>query len=597
MSATAPYIPDHAPFTPEQRAWLNGFLAGILSRGPAAGISDLKSQISNSAAALQPLTILWGSQTGTAEGLARKAAKAAGQRGFAPTVVDLASVDSAQLAKNRDVLLITSTYGDGEPPDNARALHDALCAGGAVAPSLAGIRYSVCALGDTNYTLFCQCGKDFDAALEKHGATRVTPRVDCDLDHEEPFGRWLDAALTAMSCPGENGSSSPSDPAVPPAPRGGPALSSSDGGPAAVAVAPVAATVYSKAHPFPAPVLRVRRLNGEDSAKEVNHVELSLEGSDLAYEAGDALGVLPQNCPEHVDEVLALLGCDGEEPVSTAAGERSLRTALLQHFDLGRPSVDFFRLLSVQPEAAALLHVIDVLALPGARRPSPGDFVAVLRKLQPRLYSISSSPKAHPGQVHLTVGAVRYESNGRSRKGVCSTFLAERAAACGTVGVYVHANKNFRPPADAGTPMIMIGPGTGIAPFRAFLEERAVRGASGRNWLFFGDRHAATDSLYHDQLEGWLRGGLLTRLDTAFSRDQADKIYVQHRMRQHACELWSWIEEGAHLYVCGDASRMAKDVDHALHDVIATAGKRSPEAAADYVQELRSARRYLRDVY
>jgi sulfite reductase (NADPH) flavoprotein alpha-component len=594
MSTTAPYIPDHAPFTAEQRAWLNGFLAGLFSRGPAAtGIPDSKGQVANPGTAPQPLTILWGSQTGTAESLARQAAKIAAARGFTPAVLDLAGVDGAHLATHSNVLLITSTYGDGEPPDNARSLHEALRR--ADSPALpATLRYSVCALGDSNYTLFCQCGRDFDEALAQRGATRVAPRADCDLDYEAPFTAWLEAALAGFA-PGD------ASPAV----VAGPSMkisssSASTDAPtaknASLVTARVAAPVYSKTHPFPAAVLAVRRLNGDGSAKEVNHVELSLGDSGLSYEAGDALAVVPQNCPALVDEILAALGCDGEEPVPTAAGERPLRTALLQHLDLCKPTPELSALTQV-PLDPARPHVIDLLLVPGARVPKPAEVAGALKKLQPRLYSISSSPKAHPGEVHLTVGAVRYDAAGRPRKGVCSTFLAERALAAGHVGVYVHANKSFRPPADPAAPMIMIGPGTGIAPFRAFLEERAADGAPGRNWLFFGDQRAATDFLYREQLDAWVASGVLSRLDTAFSRDQAEKIYVQHRMLEHATELWAWLEAGAHLYVCGDASRMAKDVDAALHRVIETAGHRSTADAAAYVQALRAAKRYARDVY
>jgi sulfite reductase (NADPH) flavoprotein alpha-component len=529
------------------------------------------------------LTILFGSQTGTAEGLARKMAKEAGKRGFAATVLDMAQADLARLAGDKHLLLITSTYGDGEPPDNAKALHAALKS--ATGSPLSGLRFSVCALGDTNYTQFCQCGKDLDAWLEKLGGTRVTPRTDCDLDYEAPFAAWLDRALAALA-PGDK----PAQPEI--------------GNPKAqIQYSSATAEGYSKKNPFPAPVLAVRNLNGPGSAKEVNHVEFSLEGSGLTYEAGDALGVIPQNCPDLVAGVLAALGCDGEEAVPTPAGELPLRRALLECYDLGKPTAELLALLAMVPAGAnaggatpAPFHVIDALSAAPAR-PSPADFVARLRKLSPRLYSISSSPKAHAGQVHLTVGAVRYEKEGRPRKGVCSTFLAERGLATGKVGVFVHSNKAFRPPASGDTPMVMVGPGTGIAPFRAFLAERQATAATGKNWLFFGDQKAAADFLYRDELMALRTAGTLTRLDLAFSRDQAEKIYVQHRMLENAAELYAWLEQGAHFYVCGDASRMAKDVDAALHRVIEEAGGKSPEAAAAYVQALKAAKRYQRDVY
>ncbi|SDR66109.1 sulfite reductase subunit alpha [Opitutus sp. GAS368] len=574
---SAPLIPDTAPFTPEQRAWLNGFFAGVFSRAAAAPQSAAVV-----AAALQPLTILFGSQTGTAEGLAKKAAKEAGKRGFAASILDMAQTDAAKLAAEKNVLVITSTYGDGEPPDNAKTLHAALKA--ATGTLLAALRFSVCSLGDTNYTLFCQCGKDFDAALERLGATRVAPRVDCDLDYEEAFTQWLDASLAALAPSAVGGALRPEQD-----------LESRDK-PAPT----VEETAYSRKNPFPAAVLTVRNLNGAGSAKEVNHVEFSLEGSGLAYAAGDALGVYPQNCPALVADVLAALGCDGEEAVPTPAGELPLRRALTECYDLGKPAPELLALVPALAGAAhgapVLFHVIDaLLAIPA--KPAAADFVRTLKKIQPRLYSISSSPQVHPGQVHLTVGAVRYEKDGRPRKGACSAFLAERALAAGKVGVFVHSNPAFRPPANPDTPMIMVGPGTGIAPFRAFLAERRAAGAKGKNWLFFGDQKAASDFLYREELLGMEEAGLLARLDLAFSRDQAEKIYVQQRMLENAAELYAWLEAGAHFYVCGDASRMAKDVDAALHKVIETAGGKSPADATAYVQSLKAAKRYQRDVY
>lgn len=585
---TVPLIPDSAPFSPEQRAWLNGFFAGMFSRGPAVGGPATAGSPRETSPALTPLTILFGSQTGTAEGLAKKAAKEAGKRGFAATVLDMAQTDAAKLAAEKNVLVIVSTYGDGEPPDTAKALHTAL--GDGNAPTLANLRFSVCALGDTNYVQFCQCGKDFDARLEKLGATRVTPRTDCDLDYEAPFTKWLDAALSALgsSAVGAGlprdlvGAQSRDKPAPP---------------------AEAEETGHSKKNPFPALLLTSQNLNGPGSSKQVHHVEFSLEGSGLVYEAGDALGVFAQNCPEHVNDVLAALGCDGEEAVPAPDGSTaSLRRALTELYDLGKPSAELISLFAAHSTgggtAVALHHVVDVILAAPAIKLSPADFVRGLKRLQPRLYSISSSPKAHAGQVHLTVGAVRYEKDGRMRKGVCSTFLADRAQpGSARIGVFVHSNKAFRPPANGNTAAIMVGPGTGIAPFRAFLHERAAIGAKGKNWLLFGDQRASTDFLYRDELTALQTAGTLTRLDTAFSRDQAEKIYVQHRMLEAATELYAWLENGAHFYVCGDASRMAKDVDAALHQVIERAGGKTAAQAAAYVQALKAAQRYARDVY
>ncbi|MBE2214869.1 MAG: flavodoxin domain-containing protein [Opitutaceae bacterium] len=565
--SSAPFIPDSAPFTAEQRAWLNGFFAGVFSRSQAGAAAV------PAAPALMPLTILWGSQTGSSEALAKRAAKEAGKRGFAATLLDMGSVDAPRLATEKNVLVITSTYGDGEPPDNAKALHAALRTD--IASSLTNVRFSVCALGDSNYVHFCQCGKDFDAFLEKRGATRVAPRADCDIDYEEKFTTWLVAAL------GGFGASTPSAGAL----SIGNRESQIDNG-----------SAFSRANPFPAPLLTVRRLNGDGSAKEVNHVEFSLEGSGLSYEAGDALGVYPHNCPGLVNDVLAAIGCDGEEAVISpvGGGDVPLRRALTEFYDLGKPTPELLQAIGTPVGAH---HVIDALATTGGLALKPADLLARLKRLQPRLYSISSSPKAHPGQVHLTVGAVRYELAGRARKGVCSTFLPERGAALGTVGVFVHANKAFRPPANPDAPMIMVGPGTGIAPFRAFLEERRAIGARGKNWLFFGDQKEASDFLYREELDAMRADGTLTRLDLAWSRDQAAKIYVQNRMLEHAKELFAWLDQGGSFYVCGDASRMAKDVDAALHKVVEAAGGKTTEGAVEYVNALRAAKRYQRDVY
>jgi sulfite reductase (NADPH) flavoprotein alpha-component len=578
---TVPVIPETAPFTPEQRAWLNGFVAGLLSRGPVNPIALATAAPAKEA--LRPLTILFGSQTGSSESLAKLAAKEAGKHGFAAIVMDMVKFSTAKLAQEKNVLIITSTYGDGDPPDNAKALHTALHAPDA--PRLTGLRYSVCGLGDTNYIQFCQCGKNFDAQLEKLGATRASARVDCDLDYEAKFATWLKAALAALGAT-EATAETPSEISN---------FKSEISSPAAGS---------TRKNPFSAPLLCSRVLNASGSAKEVRHVEFSLEGSGLVYEAGDALGVFPQNSPELVAELLTTLGCDGEEAVPVPNGRTtSLRHALTAHYDLGKPSPELISRFAAPTSgggattATVVLHLIDVVLARPETRLAPVDFVRLLRPLQPRLYSISSSLRAHPGQVHLTVGAVRYEAHGRARHGVCSTFLADRCTPGAAVPVYVHGNKAFKLPADSAAPIIMVGPGTGIAPFRAFLQERRAIGAKGKNWLFFGDQHGSSDFLYRDELLSWQRDGHLARFDLAWSRDQAEKIYVQNRMLEQASELYAWFEAGAYFYVCGDASRMAKDVDAALHKIIERAGGKSAAQAADYVQSLQAAKRYARDVY
>jgi len=594
---SVPVIPESAPFTIEQRAWLNGYFAGLFGRGDVNQVTAATTRTPRSQA-LTPLTILFGSQTGTSEGLAKRTAKAAGKRGFAPMVLDMAQTDLNRLASEMNVLVIASTYGDGEPPDNAKALHAAIMADTAIgatpcAQSLANLRYAVCALGDSNYTQFCKCGKDFDAALEKRGATRLAPRVDCDLDEDAKFTEWLNQALAGFSDAGREAAAAPESSAN--------ATTGKDrSGSTAAASEPEPA--FSRQNPYPALLLTSRNLCGPASAKQVHHVEFDLGDAGLVYEAGDALGVLPHNCPELVAEVLAALHCDGEEAVLTPDGATtSLRHALIEHYDLAKPSPELLAHYGGGGGGATALathHVIDVLLSRVDVRIAAVDFVRSLKRLQPRLYSISSSPKAHRGQVHLTVGAVRYEAGARRRKGVCSTFLADRVVASETrVGVYVHSNKAFRPPTNPDAPMIMIGPGTGIAPFRAFLHDRQASGAKGKNWLFFGDQRSATDFLYREELAALMDSGALSRLDLAWSRDQQEKIYVQTRMLEYASEFYAWLEAGAYVYVCGDASRMAKDVETALHLVIERAGGKTATQAAEYVQALKASKRYCRDVY
>lgn len=595
--ASIPVLPESAPFTAEQRAYLNGFLAGLFSRAPApaaapGGLPQPER--------LQPLTVLSGSQTGTAEKLAKRIAKEAGKRGFAPTVRDLSQVTHEQLAAESTVLIVTSTYGDGEPPDNARAFWNALKT--EAAPRLSQLRFSVCALGDSNYPRFCQFGKDLDARLLALGATQAHPRRDCDVEFERPFQEWLNGVLARLSEGSGSGSTAQASGASPST------TADTDD-------SEETAAGWSRTRPFPGRLKVNRRLSTPDSSKDVRHLEIDLRDSGLVYEVGDALGVWPTQCPELADALLKALGFDGEEEVPGPADvSMPLRLALIQHYDVGRIPValleHYARLSSdpgllhlVSPEANGELprflrgrDVLDLVEAWPSIRPAPSEFVSLLRRLQPRLYSISSSPKAHPGEVHLTVSAVRYQSLGRARRGIASCFLADRCGPETALPVYLHSNPAFRPPPPE-VPLIMIGPGTGIAPFRAFLEERRAIGASGRNWLFFGDQHEARDFLYRDQIEAFRASGCLHRLDLAWSRDQDEKIYVQHRMLEHAREVWRWLEEGACIAVCGDASRMAKDVDDALREIIVREGARTADEAQAYLQALQARRRYIRDVY
>jgi sulfite reductase (NADPH) flavoprotein alpha-component len=580
-----PYVPEEAPFNETQRAWLNGYFVGAFSK-PESNNSVVAAE----AVALETLTILWGSQSGSTESLAKRMGKAAEGFGFGARVLSMENFAKVDFATESRVILMTSTWGDGEPPDNALAFWEHLNSAGV--PSLEGVRFSVLALGDSNYEDFCGAGKMFDRRFEELGAERIHPRVDCDVDYDEPAAEWTKGVWESLGGNVEGRESRIE------------AMSTDN------EVIP-----FTRKNPFPAKLLVNRNLNGEGSAKETRHFEILLEGSGLEYSAGDALGVLPTNCPELVDEILTALGSDGEDAVLLPnGGEAPLRKALIENYSITAPSKKFLEAIAVHGADVDLAkrlmpahktalaeylwecEVIDLLLAHPNANFKPTEFVGLLKKLQPRLYSIASSPKAHPGAVHLTVASVRYESQGRARKGVCSTFLADRAADA-TLPVFVHISKNFRLPDDGEIPIIMVGPGTGIAPFRAFLEERQATEAKGDNWLFFGDQHAATDFLYQNELEKLHRDELLTHLHTAFSRDGAEKVYVQHRMREHAAELWAWLEDGAHFYVCGDAKRMAKDVDATLHDIAQTAGGKSAAGAKAFVDELKKTKRYQRDVY
>ncbi|HSI84846.1 MAG TPA: sulfite reductase subunit alpha, partial [Candidatus Methylacidiphilales bacterium] len=548
------------------------------------------------------LLFLYGTQTGTSETLAHKFSKIAGQRGFAPEVKSLESYDKIDWSAEKRIAVITSTYGDGEMPDNAQGFWNHFKTESA--PKLDGVTFSVLALGDTNYPEFCKAGKDIDTRLEQLGATRAHPRTDCDVDYEAAAQTWLDGALSALT-----GNDDTAPEAV--------AISPEVVAPAADTQAEVVAKPWSKTNPFPARLITNKLLSGPNAIKETRHFEISLAGSGLSYEVGDALGVVPSNCPTLADDILKAIKCTGEETVTlpAGAGEATLRDALINSYDITKPSGDYIKYLAKETgdaELNALLQlgkaedlrkylygkdILDLLLAFPSLTWTAQSFAAQLKKIAPRLYSISSSIKANPEQVHLTVSVVRYQTNGREHKGVCSTHLADRADAPATLPVFIQVSHGFRLPPNPETPVIMVGPGTGVAPFRAFLQERRATASKGRNWLIFGEQKMANDFYYRDELESLAQDGYLHKLTTAFSRDQEAKIYVQNRMLEEASELWAWLQAGAHFYVCGDASRMAKDVDNALHQIAQTVGGLSEADAKAYIQSLKTAKRYQRDVY
>lgn len=580
-----PYIPEDAPFSEDQRAWLGGFLAGLHSRAfMGGGATAASGGAAQAEAVTPPLDILFGTQTGNAEEVANDAAALAKARGFAPRVNDLDAIEMDQLAAMDNVLIVVSTYGEGEMPDNAEIFWEALSA--STAPRMEALNFAICALGDTSYDDFCQAGKLIDMRLEQLGAKRILPRVDCDVDFEDLAAEWMDKAVPTASDAAKG-----TEVLAPKTQKDG----------------------YSRKNPYLAKMVDNRVLSGAKSAKEIRHLAFALGDSGMTYEAGDALGVMPVNAPDLVDTMMKRLGVSATDVVD--GQDTTMGELLSTKLEISRPSTELVRSLEPLVGHDEFSHVIgngdkealenflwgrdtlDLLNLKPDLKLDPAQVVRWMKPLQHRAYSISSSPKAHEGEVHLTVASVRWTYDGRPHGGVCSTYMADYVPEGAEAGIFMSPNKSFRVPSDNSVPMIMVGPGTGIAPFRAFLEERREIGATGHNWLFFGDQHRADDFIYEDEIGEMSADGFLTRLDLAFSRDQKEKIYVQNRMEENGKSLFGMLEEGGHFYVCGDATRMAKDVDAALHRIIETHGGMSAEAATEYVNAMKKEKRYVRDVY
>jgi len=592
MSNAVPFIPDNAPFSPEQRAWLNGYLAGLFSGAPASASAPATRK-----ASLQ-VPVLYATQSGTGEGLARKVAKELKARGHIAELAALESFEPAKLAQHHHAVIITSTYGEGDPPDAVQGFFAQLQAEGA--PRMDNLSYALLALGDRHYEHFCKFGIDLDERLQALGGTRFIPRVDCDVEFEAEFQAWKLGVLERLDAIASGASVAPAVAAIATLPQ-------------TPAERP---QVHTRDNPLFAPLIERRPLTREISSKQTLHLAFSVADSQLHYEAGDACGVIAQNDAALVDEVLEAAKFTGSEPVTIdRIGTVPVREALLHHFQftrLHRKTVQGYAAKgNCQPLAGLLIPeqtthldrymydrgLIDLLdEYPGVAS-EPQEIVDLLPRLAPRLYSISSSPAAHPGEVHATVAIVRYRAINRQRGGVCSTMFADRIPPGGTVPIYIQTNRKFRLPLSSDAPVIMIGPGTGIAPFRGFLHQRQATGAKGRNWLFFGERSAATDFLYCDEFEKMRADGHLTQWHTTFSRDQEKKIYVQDRMLEQAAQLWRWLQDGASVYVCGDATHMARDVDAAIHTIVGQQGNLDAEAAKDYVQQMKDDRRYQRDVY
>jgi len=573
--------------TPAQARWISGYFAGL-----DAGL--LRSSGGGLAAVVAPqgrtLTVLVGSETGNARGLAKTLAAAATDRGLSPKLFEMAAYNVRQIKAEQDLLIICSTHGEGDPPEPAVGFFEFL---DARAPKLDGVRYSILALGDSTYEKYCEAGKRLDRRLEELGAKRLSPRADCDVDYEDPAADWTKLVVAQLAT-----DLTPTTSALVAAPR----------------VAPAAAPVHDKRNPFPATVLENIRIVGRHSTKETRHVELDLSGSGISYQPGDALGFAPRNDPTVVEQLLAATGLASDSEVTVKGQGVPLAAALTSRFEITAATPRFLELWAKLSEASEVMaltapeasaerfdflerhHIIDIVRRFPVAGVAADALLPGLRPLQPRLYSIASSQAVVGDEAHLTIAPVRYELHGSARGGVASTEVADRMEMGDTIPVYIQDNPHFRLPAD-DVPIIMVGPGTGIAPFRAFLQEREARAAAGRSWLFFGERNRRSDFLYQIEWQQWLKDGVLSRLDAAFSRDDQEKVYVQHRLGEQAREIYAWLQEGAHFYVCGDEKAMARDVHEALIGIVASEGARSREAAEDYVRQLAAEQRYQRDTY
>ncbi|EMH0753105.1 TPA: NADPH-dependent assimilatory sulfite reductase flavoprotein subunit [Klebsiella quasipneumoniae subsp. similipneumoniae] len=572
-------------FTPTQLAWVSGYFWGVLNQHSGAAAAAPAA-----AAEVPTITLISASQTGNARRVAEALRDDLLAAKLNVKLVNAGDYKFKQIAAEKLLVVVTSTQGEGEPPEEAVALHKFLFS--KKAPKLDGTAFAVFGLGDTSYEFFCQSGKDFDSKLAELGAERLLDRVDADVEYQAAAAEWRARVVEVLKAR---------------APVAAPAQLAASG-----AVNDIHTSPYTKEAPLTATLSVNQKITGRDSEKDVRHIEIDLGDSGLRYQPGDALGVWYQNDPQLVKELVELLWLKGDESVTVEGKTLPLAEALQWHFELTVNTaaiVENYATLtrseSLLPlvgdkaqlqQYAAATPIVDMVRFSPAQLDAEA-LIGLLRPLTPRLYSIASSQAEVESEVHVTVGVVRYDIEGRARAGGASSFLADRVEEDGEVRVFIEHNDNFRLPANPETPVIMIGPGTGIAPFRAFMQQRAADGAPGKNWLFFGNPHFTEDFLYQVEWQSYVKEGLLTRIDLAWSRDQQQKIYVQDKLREQGAELWRWINDGAHIYVCGDANRMAKDVEQTLLEVIAEYGSMDAEAADEFLSELRVERRYQRDVY
>jgi len=572
-------------FTPTQLAWVSGYFWGVLNQQPGAAVVAPAQ-----AAEVPSITLISASQTGNARRVAEALRDDLQAAQLNVKLVNAGDYKFKQIASEKLLVVVTSTQGEGEPPEEAVALHKFLFS--KKAPKLTDTAFAVFGLGDTSYEFFCQSGKDFDNKLAELGGERLLDRVDADVEYQAAAAEWRARVVEALKAR---------------APAAVPSQLIASG-----SVNEIHTSPYTKEAPLTATLTVNQKITGRDSEKDVRHIEIDLGDSGLRYQPGDALGVWYQNDPALVKELVELLWLTGEEPVTVDGKTLPLAEALEWHFELTVNTGNIVEnyatltrsesLLPLVGDKAQLQHYAATTPIVDMVRFSPAQLdaqalVDLLRPLTPRLYSIASSQAEVESEVHVTVGVVRYDIEGRARAGGASSFLADRVEEDGEVRIFIEHNDNFRLPANPQTPVIMIGPGTGIAPFRAFMQQRAAEGAEGKNWLFFGNPHFTEDFLYQVEWQSYVKEGVLSRIDLAWSRDQQQKVYVQDKLREQGAELWRWINDGAHIYVCGDANRMAKDVEQTLLEVIAEYGAMDAEAADEFLSELRVERRYQRDVY
>ncbi|MGY9369480.1 NADPH-dependent assimilatory sulfite reductase flavoprotein subunit [Citrobacter pasteurii] len=571
--------------TPAQLAWVSGYFWGVLNQQPGTNAAAPAP-----AAEMPGITLISASQTGNARRVAEALRDDLIAAKLNVTLINAGDYKFKQIANEKLLIVVASTQGEGEPAEEAVALHKFLFS--KKAPKLENTAFAIFGLGDTSYEFFCKAGKDFDSRLAELGGERLLDRVDADVEYQAAAAQWRERLVEVLKA------RAPAAPSVQVAVSG--------------AVNEVHTSPYTKEAPLSATLAVNQKITGRDSQKDVRHIEIDLGDSGLRYQPGDALGVWYQNDPALVKEIVELLWLKGTEPVTVEGKTLPLADALEWHFELTVNTANIVEnyatltrsetLLPLVGDKAQLQHYAATTPIVDMVRFSPAQLdaqalVDLLRPLTPRLYSIASSQAEVESEVHITVGAVRFEVEGRARAGGASGFLADRVEEEGEVRVFIEHNDNFRLPENPQTPVIMIGPGTGIAPFRAFMQQRAADGAEGKNWLFFGNPHFTEDFLYQVEWQRYVKEGVLSRIDLAWSRDQKEKIYVQDKLREQGAELWRWINDGAHIYVCGDANRMAKDVEQALLEVIAEFGAMDIEAADEFLSELRVERRYQRDVY